>query len=663
LDSGNGSFARASRIDESLARATSSLRSLRGCGLDLICTHADATAPWQQLHQHRRGLHTVKEALLRLLTLLVTCTLFGCTVRPHQTYHLTPVNPTCPSPHAAIDTLTFHGDRARTGWNPMETELTPSVVRGPAFGWLWDSPPFDSATVNGTSYPPRVYASPLYVDDLQLTGGAYAGTTVSAAFVATSNGWIYAVNVCDPGSGVAAGTIVWSTQLTAPAPADLHDATLLGVLSTPFIDLDALPPRLYVASMDGSTGWQLFALELTSGTVVPGWPVAINDAVLSPLNSNGPSLFHQARSMSQRGALNLSPARDLLYVPFGAYHDISAGWMAAIDTNTARAVAAFSSAPTSADKAHGGMWGPGGPAIDSDGRIYETTGNAPGDTHDTPRVWGNSLLSFAPPLTLASTYSPFNYCQLDTSDIDLGGSSPLLVPELDPGESSTRRLMAFGGKQGNVYLLERDQLRGGTAARPPCSTDSSSDGSLLAPDLQPQFGARGPLNVFGPYETTFGDQDHSKMRTTPAYFRDATGARFLFVSGSTKAAPGSTTSVAPSVVKLRIVTAPGAPAYLAIEKTDPSLALFNPGSPVVSSNGAAAPVVWVLDPNSSRSANLIDPNTPNPVLYAVDGTTLAPLWQSPPDLLQQSGKYSTPVIAHGWVLVGTDRLQAFGVRP
>lgn len=39
-----------------------------------------------------------------------------------------------------------------------------------------------------------------------------------------------------------------------------------------------------------------------------------------------------------------------------------------------------------------------------------------------------------------------------------------------------------GGKQGNIYLLDRRTLPGKLDRRPACSTDSSTDASLLAPD-------------------------------------------------------------------------------------------------------------------------------------------------------------------------------------
>ncbi len=55
--------------------------------------------------------------------------------------------------------------------------------------------------------------------------------------------------------------------------------------------------------------------------------------------------------------------------------------------------------------------------------------------------------------------------------------------------TATARLVAFGGKQGTVYLLDRDTLTAG---------------------------ACGPLKVFGPYSERYRQGDWAKMRSTPA---------------------------------------------------------------------------------------------------------------------------------------------------
>src|SRR5262249_47205306 len=148
-------------------------------------------------------------------------------------------------------------------------------------------------------------------------------------------------------------------------------------------------------------------------------------------------------------------------------------------TRAPKVLASFSGAPTDVppppvvppgvevNLASAGMWGAGGPAIDAEGRVFTTTGNSPEDSRAAPGVWGNSVPEFAPPLVFARSYSPFNYCLLDVGDTDLGGSSPAIF-DLDLSATSTPHLMTFGGKQGVVYLVDRDALPKVTDHRPPC---------------------------------------------------------------------------------------------------------------------------------------------------------------------------------------------------
>ena len=365
--------------------------------------------------------------------------------------------------------------------------------------------------------------------------------------------------------------------------------------------------------------------------------------------------------MSQRGGLNLSPDGDLLYVPFGAYGDAAAGWLVAVDTRTPALASAFAGAPSDLPVANGGMWGAGGPAIDANGNIVETTGNSPSGSNDSPGVWGDSYLQWnaGTPLKLNGTYTPWNYSQMDDNDTDLGGGSPIVF-DLDPATTSTPHLAAFGGKQGNAYLVDRTNLKGRLDQRPPPSTDSSTDTSLLPPGNQPQFGRPGPLNIFGPYSEASNQVDYAKARTTPAYFQGPDGSNYVVYSGSAKAAVFSTTPVPPSLVLTKVVTVPGQPAYLAVAQEN-NVPMMLPGAPQVTSNGTAHPIIWVVDANVKRTDSLTRPTTTHPILYAFDALTLRPLWSSAWSELFVGGKYGHPTIARGIVFVGTDRIQAFGL--
>ena len=155
--------------------------------------------------------------------------------------------------------------------------------------------------------------------------------------------------------------------------------------------------------------------------------------------------------------------------------------------------------------------------------------------------------------------------------------------------------------------------------------------------------------------------DVARGRSVPAYFRNADGRSFLFVTGNTKQEEASPASVPPSLARLEVVTAPGKLAHLRVDGREMRFAFENPGSPFVTSNGGRDGIVWVQDENARRSASLAGPNAPRPVLYAFDAMTLALLWKSEPGELFTSGKYNEPAFSRGTVFVGTDRIQAFGL--
>jgi hypothetical protein len=114
----------------------------------------------------------------------------GCST--HQPKSRGDRNPAASSiqiPPSAVteDVLTFHIDRQRIGWKANESALTPAKVAGGAFGLIWSSPTLDSVTVNGIVFAPHLFASPLYVDQVQISGGIADGRKVSAVYAATTS--------------------------------------------------------------------------------------------------------------------------------------------------------------------------------------------------------------------------------------------------------------------------------------------------------------------------------------------------------------------------------------------------------------------------------------------------------------------------------------------
>ncbi len=561
----------------------------------------------------------------------------------------------------SFDKLTYHNDIQRSGWNSHETILTPEAVSPAAFGQLWQTPRFDMI---GTREP-RLFATPLYVDKLAFSTGPHEGKTLSVIYALTDLGFIYAVNAVAAGD-TPAGAILWRKRLSEAKPGGM------GALSTPTIDLKQR--RLYAICADGNQPYQVHALDLGSGGSMPGWPVAIDaTAVNAPgINRNGTTRF-PSQLLIQRGALTLNPDGSRLYLSF-AEGGTSPGWIVSLDTQQAAVTTAFSATPRT-EEIQGGMWASGGPTVDSEGYVHIATGSSvqvsikklglPGIFVDSDHNWGQSVLRLRDDaqkgFELAGTYTPFNYAQAQVTDIDLGASGTTAI-DLDPATTSTPKLLVLGGKQGNVYLLDRAKMPGSLVNRPPISDDSATDGSLLPPGPQPQFGKRGPINVFGPYADKNAMNDQARSRTTPAWFRSAAGKNYVFITGSAKTGKKLNFSTPPGLVRLEIITSPGKPAYLKIDQLEETQVFHNPGSPVITSNGGKGAIAWVLDTNVVRTAPMQGPGASRPVLYAFDALTFKLLWKSTPNELASSGKYNEPTVVRGIAIVGTDRIQAFGLQ-
>jgi hypothetical protein len=560
---------------------------------------------------------------------------------------------------APVPVATFQQDRARSGQYRDASAIAPAQVAPGHFGLAWESLPFDAA--DGT--PARLYASPLYLDSVRIGAGPERGREHAVVLVATNLGEVLAVNARRDGD-LAPGRVLWRHAFGHPCrlqPAPL-DGVPTGILSTPVVDLAR--QRVYVTHCDEAKRWQAHALDLRSGAPLSGWPVTLDEARFNAVNANaGPRLLAPTRKHDfrvQRGALNLSPDGRRLYVVFG---ESETGWLVSLDTQSPRVAGAFA-AVAMPHRGSGGIWGAGGPAVDTNGRVYVVTGTGFDGYVAQDHDWTQSVLKLAlgpQGFELRGTYTPFNHCITAKNDIDLGSGGVMLPPDLPAGTTSTPHLLAVGGKQGNAYLLDREHLPGRLDQRPACTTDASSDTSLLPPQTQPQFGTRGPLSVFGPYSEQDAALDLARARSVPASFRDADGHAYLYFTGNSKRAQGSADSVPPSIARLRIEAAPGRPAYLRLDRTNKELAFGNPGSPVVTSNGPRDAIVWILDENAPRSALLAGSDAPRPVLYALDAGTLDVLWRSAPGELPTSGKYNEAAFGGGLVFVWTDSFQALGV--
>lgn len=372
---------------------------------------------------------------------------------------------------AQTSVLTYHNDNARTGQNIAETVLTPADVNASRFGKLF------SQAVDGD-----VYAQPLYVAKLAIANKGVH----NAVLVATEADSVYAFDA-DGATGPNAGALWHASLLDAAHGAaagavpvdgrsDLSCGTIVpqvGITATPVIDLGR--ETVYVESFSkeqGSLIHRLHALDLATGAERPGSPVLI------PAHARVGQVAHAghdqpARAPDEQADIQFDPRRELaraglllsqdrVYVSYGSSCDRPRyqGWVLAYDAATLAERGAFLTA-----REHGkaAIWMSGAaPAADLDGSLFLATGDGWFDTTTTPpRELGDSILKITPhsaELVLADYFTPYNQALLSRHDGDVGSGGVLLLPG-QPGPHPN--LLIEAGKQGTVYVLDRDLMTAG----------------------------------------------------------------------------------------------------------------------------------------------------------------------------------------------------------
>ncbi|MFL5883567.1 MAG: hypothetical protein ACJ77M_00715, partial [Thermoleophilaceae bacterium] len=331
--------------------------------------------------------------------------------------------------------VTYGGDDLRTSWYPDQASLTPQLVTGGTFGRLFSAP------VDG-----QVYAQPLMSN----------GTL----FVATESDWIYGL---DPVTGAQQ----WARNVGTPwNPADVGCADLtptIGITGTPVIDgathTAYFFAKTYASGTSGPAVWKMHAVDTSTGAERGGFPVQIGGEA-----QNRPgATFDPTHEMQRPGLLLMD---GVVYAAFGGHCDALPyqGWVFGVSTSGA-VKARWASAPN-----YAGIWQSGGGVVsDGSGQIVVATGNGYGPTGpllgtDPPGNLGESVvrLSVQSDGSLRATdfFSPYDAVSLDDWDGDLGSGGPLALPSTTFGTSSYPHLLVIAGKEGYVYLLDRDHLGG-----------------------------------------------------------------------------------------------------------------------------------------------------------------------------------------------------------
>jgi outer membrane protein assembly factor BamB len=541
-----------------------------------------------------------RRALAATLLLLIAGTLAGCGGGSGGS---PPPNGGPPPPPAAqTDVVTYKNDVARTGQNLSESILTPANVNSSTFGKL------RMLAVDG-----KVDAQPLLLSALTVQGAAH-----NVVFVATENDSVYAFDA-------DTGALLWQVSLLGPGesvsdlpPYACDQVTpTIGITATPVIDRGAgAHGIIFVVAMSktsssGAHHQRLHALDVTSGAEQLSGPVDV--AATYPM-LGGVTTFDPAQ-YEERAALLL--VGGTLYTSWTSHCDAApySGWIIAYNESTLARAAVFNAAPNSGGVGPAIWMSGGGPAADAGGNIYLLTANGAFETaldaNGFPNEgdYGNSFLKLAASgstLSVSDYFTMYNTVSESNADQDLGSGGILLLPDQSDSGGAVRHLAVGAGKDGNLYVVNRDAMG---------KFNASSN------------------NIWQQLSGVFSGGVYS----TPAYF-----------NGTLYFGPNAGTLLAFTVSGARLSSSPssmsaGAFAY--------------PGTaPAISANGSTAGIVWAHE-NSNPA-----------VLHAYDAGNLAhELYNSNQagngrDQFGAGNKFITPMIANGKVFVGTQNAVAvFGL--
>ena len=550
----------------------------------------------------RYGARGKSLASLLLLVLFATC----------DENSVTDTTPKPPNPQH-VSVLTQHNDNSRAGLNDNETLLTTSNVNVQQFGLVFSVPVDD-----------QLYAQPLVVGNLSI-----ANETHNVVFVATVNNTVYALDGDD-------GQVLWQKNYTAsgmrpPRNTDMTGACgggyrdfsgNIGIVGTPVID--AAAQTMYFVAR-GTTGTQyvqhLHAVDIVTGNERAGSPIAITATYAGTGDGsvNGVIPFNAQRQNQRQG---LTLLNGTVYVSFsshcdwGPYH----GWILGYDAGTLQQNVVYNVTP---DGSAAGMWESGmGMAADAGGNLYVVTGNGTVGAGGDPAIVRNrgesalKLTRSGSTLQVASWFTPNNYEFLDRFDLDYGSMGALLIPNSN--------YFVTGAKDGNVYLLNKDDMGG--YALPDRAHQTVSLGNSANMRCQAAY-YKGSAREF-----VYVWSENSPLHAFP-FDR---GRNELDVAGAIRFSQGGPTGQSGAVLS-------------------------------VSSNGSqdGTGILWASYAFTGDANHSVTPG----ILRAFDASDITrELWNNRQDATRDDAgsyaKFSSPTIANGHVYLATfsNRLVAYGLR-
>jgi len=459
----------------------------------------------------------------------------------------------------------------------------------------------------------KVDAQPLYLSNL----ANIAGGTHNVLYVATEHGSVYAFDPDD-------GTQLWkistlgSGEVTSDARSCDQVVPEIGVTATPVIDRNAGPHGvIYVVAMSksGTTYFQrLHALDVTTGAEVFGGPKTVTGSFPGTGdNSSGGNVIFDPAQYKDRAALLL--LNGVVYIAWSSHCDIRpyTGWIMAYNPTTLAQTSVLNVVPNGSE---GAIWMANtGPSADSAGNIYLLDANGDfgtsmnGSGFPSNGNFGNAFLKISTSggLAVADYFEMHDQQQQNASDLDLGSGGALVLPDLTDSSGIVRHLAVGAGKDGHIYVVNRDAM----------GKFNTSTNNVYQ-DLSGVLGS----GIFG----------------MPAYFN---GTLYYGAVGD--------------AIKAFKITS----AQLSTGPTSQTSNTFRyPGAtPSISANGTSNAIVWAAE------------NTNPAVLHAYDASNLHELYNSNQaasgrDQFGAGNKFITPTVVNGKVYVGTtNSVGVFGLLP
>ena len=220
-------------------------------------------------------------------------------------------------------------------------------------------------------------------------------------------------------------------------------------------------------SKDSSSAYhqRLHALDITTGAELFGGPVAITATYTSSSPSSARASFSPGQ-YEERAALLLS--QGVIYTSWTSHCDYTpySGWVMGYNETTLAQTSVLSIGPNS--NAGPAIWmAGGGPGADASGNIYLLAANGTFETtldsNGFPNLgdYGNSFLKLAATassLTVSDYFTMWNEVAESNADQDLGSGGGLLLPDLTDSTNTVRHLIVGAGKDGNIYVVNRDNM-------------------------------------------------------------------------------------------------------------------------------------------------------------------------------------------------------------